>query len=100
MCALLTTPTPSTCDLTCREEFQATRLGFGSALSMSQNCSATHHSHDSQYRALDLSTGRAPPPRRDWRELGAVSVVKNQDHCGSCWTFSTTGCLESHHYLR
>ncbi|CAB1119846.1 unnamed protein product [Ectocarpus sp. CCAP 1310/34] len=80
------------------EEFQATRLGFGSALSASQNCSATHVG--SQYRALGLSKGRAPPAARDWRDLGAVSVVKNQDHCGSCWTFSTTGCLESHHYLR
>ncbi|CAM9646215.1 unnamed protein product, partial [Ectocarpus fasciculatus] len=79
-------------------EFQATRLGFGSALSASQNCSATHVG--SQYRALGLSKGRAPPAARDWRDLGAVSVVKNQDHCGSCWTFSTTGCLESHHYLR
>lgn len=81
-----------------REEFKATHLGMGSALSASQNCSATHL--ESQYRALGLSTGRAPPASRDWRDLGAVSPVKNQEHCGSCWTFSTTGCLESHHYLR
>lgn len=55
-----------------------------------------------QHHKLKGANGRAEavPDSWDWNIRGAVTPVKDQAVCGSCWSFGTSGTIEGAYFVK